>query len=77
MAGAFLADYHGTLLGDAYSSHKGFLWMGTARPPDASATPAGSAWGGDWAATHITICQSCLLVGLDPYVYRLPAGPLC
>ena len=30
---------------------------------------AGSARGGDWAATHITICQSCRLVGLDPYVY--------
>jgi len=30
---------------------------------------AGSARGGDWAATHITICQSCRLVGMDPYVY--------
>ena len=26
---------------------------------------AGSARGGDWAATHITICQSCRLVGLE------------
>ncbi len=30
---------------------------------------AGSARGGTWTATHVTICQSCRLVGLDPFTY--------
>ena len=30
---------------------------------------AGSDRGGGWAATHISISQSCRLVGLDPFVY--------
>ncbi|MBA3938053.1 MAG: transposase domain-containing protein, partial [Planctomycetes bacterium] len=29
----------------------------------------GSERGGDWAATMFSICQSCRLVGLDPYWY--------
>ena len=30
---------------------------------------AGSARGGTWVATHVSICQSCRLVGLDPFFY--------
>jgi len=30
---------------------------------------AGSARGGGWTATLVSICQSCRLVGLDPFVY--------